>query len=196
MRIFLFLALMLSAGFSTLAEAQTLKVGDTLDISVLQDSKLDRRVVIDPSGQIAFPMAGHIRAAGLSPAAVENLLKAKLKPNYKDDDLVVSVSFAIAGKPDIPEEDLKPKVFITGEIIRPGSYVVRRRINLMQAIALAGGFGPFAAKQRIQVRRRTDEGESIFAFDYRAFETGRDIEGNIDLRPGDIIIVPERGLFE
>jgi polysaccharide biosynthesis/export protein len=196
MRIFLFFALMLSAGFSTVAEAQTLKVGDTLDISVLQDSKLDRRVVIDPSGQIAFPMAGHIRAAGLTPAAVENLLKARLKPNYKDDDLVVSVSFAIAGKPDIPEEDLKPKVFITGEIIRPGSYVVRKRINLMQAISLAGGFGPFAAKQRIQVRRRTDEGETIFAFDYRAFETGRDIEGNIDLRPGDIIIVPERGLFE
>ena len=67
----------------------------------------------------------------------------------------------------------------------------------MQAIALAGGFSPYAAKGRLQVRRRDSKGdETIFAFDYRAYEAGYDLEGNVGLRPGDVIIVPERGLFE
>src|ERR1700712_4857763 len=154
------------------AYAQTLKSGDTLSISVLQDPKLDRSVTVDPSGEIAFPLAGHVRARGLTPLALENILKAKLKGNYKDDNLDVTVAVANSPK-DIPEEDLKPKIFITGEVIRPGSYVVRQPTTLMQAIALAGGVGPFAAKRKIQVRRRGPGGdETIFMFDYRAYEKG------------------------
>ena len=173
-----------------------LKTGDSLSISVLQDSKLDRTVVVDPSGEIAFPLAGHIRARGLTPQALEKILKAKLQGNYKDENLDVTVAVANSPK-DIPEEDLKPKMFVTGEVIRPGSYVVRQPTTLMQAIALAGGMGPFAAKQRIQVRRRGPGGdETIFMFNYRAYEAGADLEGNIRLRAGDVILVPERGLFD
>jgi polysaccharide export outer membrane protein len=177
------------------AHAQTLKPGDTLSISVMQDPKLDRTVIVDPTGQIGFPLAGHFRVRGLSPQAVENILKDKLKSNYKDESLDVTVVLANAIK-DVPEEDLKPKVFITGEIVRPGSYVVRQQTTLMQAIALAGGLGPFAAKRRIMVRRKGGPGEDIFMFDYRAYEAGQDLEGNITLRAGDVIMVPERGLLE
>lgn len=180
---------------ASVAGAQTLKNGDTLSISVMQDSKLDRTVVIDPSGQIAVPLAGHIRAAGQTPQALESILKSRLKDNYKDESLDVTVALVNSAK-DIPEEDLKPKVFITGEILRPGSYVVRQKTTLMQAIALAGGLGPYAAKRRIQVRRKGGPGEDIFVFDYRAYEAGSDLEGNITLRAGDVIMVPERGLFE
>jgi polysaccharide biosynthesis/export protein len=178
------------------ASAQTLKIGDSLSISVLQDSKLDRSVVVDPSGEIAFPLAGHIRARGLTPQALENILKAKLKSNYRDENLDVTVAVANAPK-DIPEDDLKPKIFITGEVAKPGSYVVRQPTTLMQAIALAGGVGPFAAKQRIQVRRRAAGGdETIFMFNYKAYEAGLDLEGNIRLHSGDVIMVPERGLLD
>jgi polysaccharide biosynthesis/export protein len=180
----------------TFANAQTIKSGDSLSISVLQDPKLDRQVVVDPSGQIAFPLAGHIRARGLTPQALENILKSKLAGNYKDENLDITVALLNAAKPEIPEEDLKPKVFVTGEIIRPGSYVVRQRTTLMQAIALAGGLSPFAARNRIQVRRRDAAGEQIFAFNYRAYEAGADVEGNVVLRAGDVVIIPERGLFE
>ena len=182
--------------WASVGHAQTLKPGDSLSISVLQDPKLDRTVVIDPRGEIAFPLAGHIRAQGLTPLALENILKSKLKNNYKDDNLDVTVAFINAPKEPI-EEDLKPKVFITGEVIRPGSYVVRQRTTLMQAIALAGGVGPFAAKKRIMVRRRDAGGnETIYMFNYKAYEGGDDLEGNISLRAGDVIMVPERGLFE
>src|SRR5260370_10184296 len=142
-------------------------------------------------------MAGHIRARGLTPQAVENILKEKLKPNYKDEALDVTVALTGVAKPDVPEEDLKPKIFITGEVIRPGSYVVRQKTTLMQAIALAGGLGPYAAKRRLQVRRHGSGGdETVFAFDYRAYEAGFDVGGNVTVRPGDVIIVPQRGLFE
>ena len=191
----LFVLVCLALGI-TAADAQTLKTGDSLSISVLQDPKLDRNVVVDPSGEIAFPLAGHIRARGLTPQALEKILIAKLKDNYKDDRLDVTVAVANAPK-DIPEEDLKPKIFITGEVTRPGPYVVRQRTTLMQAISLAGGVGPFAAKRRIQVRRRVPGGdETIFMFDYKAYEAGSDLEGNIVLRAGDVIMIPERGLFE
>jgi len=191
MRILMFLVFLCVT--ASVAEAQTLKPGDTLSITILQDSKLDRTVVVDPSGQIAFPLAGHFRAQGLTPQGVETILKNKLKSNYKDEDLDVTVAVANSAS---PEEDLKPKVFITGEILRPGSYVVRQQTTLMQAIALAGGLGPFAAKRRIMVRRRGGPGEDIFMFDYKAYEAGQDLEGNITLRAGDVIMVPERGLFE
>src|SRR5437879_5171793 len=111
--IFLICLLMVSA-----ADAQTVKSGDTLAVSVMQDSKLDRTVIVDPSGQIAFPLAGHFRVQGLTPQAVENILKDKLRSNYKDESLDVTVALANAA---VPEEDLKPKIFITGEILRPGS---------------------------------------------------------------------------
>jgi polysaccharide biosynthesis/export protein len=193
----IFLAVLFLCGFGMMAaNAQTLKSGDTLSISVLQDPKLDRTVVIDPGGQIAFPLAGHIRASGLTPQAVENAIKTKLKDNYKDENLDVTVALLTVGKPEIPEDDLKPKVFITGEIVRPGSYIVRQKTTLMQAIALAGGLSPYAAKRRLQVRRRIGNDETIFVFDYRAYEAGIDLENNITLHAGDVIMVPERGLFE
>jgi polysaccharide export outer membrane protein len=184
------LTLCLSASASW---AQSLKPGDTLMISVLQDPKLDRQVIVDSGGQIAFPLAGHIRAEGLSPQALENVLKNKLQKNYKDEALDVTVALSNV---TTPEEDLKPKIFITGEVLRPGPYVVRQPTTLMQAISLAGGLGPFAAKRRVQVRRQTSSGESIFMFDYRAYEAGQDLEGNIVLRAGDVILVPERSLLE
>ena len=195
-----FLFILLCLGFSIVGvnaqELRTLKPGDTLSISVLQDPKLDRTVTVDPLGEIAFPLAGHFRARGLTPVAVESILKSKLKGNYKDEALDVTVAVASAPK-DIPEEDLKPKIFVTGEVIRPGSYVVRQPTTLMQAISLAGGIGPFAAKARIQVRRRSPGGdETIFMFNYRAYEAGQDLEGNIMLHAGDVIMVPERGLFD
>jgi polysaccharide export outer membrane protein len=197
------IALVLILAWGSAAHAQsreptpvTLKPGDTLNISVMQDPKLDRSVVVDPNGQIAFPLAGHITANGLTPQRLERILKARLKRNYKDDDLDVTVALANAAKPDIPEDDLKPKIFITGEVLKPGPYPIRQAFTVIQAISIAGGLGPFAAKKRIQIHRRNGEGETIFKFDYKAYEAGQDLDADIQLQAGDVIIIPERGLLE
>jgi polysaccharide export outer membrane protein len=189
MRILLALGFLL--GCLTAAGAQTLRPGDTISISVLQDPKLDRQVLIGPDGMIAMPLAGHLKAGGLSPQAVEAALKNRLQKNY-NDPLDITVALVSSGT---SADDSKPRIYMTGEILKPGPYVLVQRINIMQAIAQAGGLGPFAARQRIQVRRKIDGAESVYYFDYNAFETGTNLTGNIDLRGGDVIVVPERGLF-
>jgi polysaccharide export outer membrane protein len=193
-------ALVVLVAWMATGQAQTdasssiaLKPGDTLAISVLQDPKLDRSVVVDPNGQIAFPLAGHITAEGLTPQRLEKVLKGRLKRNYKDDDLDVTV--ALANAPS-PEDDLKPKIFITGEVLKPGSYPIRQATTLVQALSVAGGLGPFAAKQRIQIHRGSGADETIFHFDYKAYEAGLSLNSNIPLQAGDVIIVPERGILE
>ena len=201
MRYLMTLMLVLAWGSTSLAQtvspsSTTLKPGDTLNISVLQDPKLDRSVVVDPNGQIAFPLAGHINANGLTPQRLERILKSRLERNYKDESLDVTVALANAAKPDIPEEDLKPKIFVTGEVLRPGPYPIRQATSLVQAISIAGGLGPFAAKRRIQIHRGSGADETIFQFDYKAYETGSNLGSNIPLQAGDVIIVPERGILE
>jgi polysaccharide export outer membrane protein len=189
MRILIALALLL--GCLTAANAQTFKPGDTIEISIFQDSKLDRRVLVGPDGMISFPLAGHLRAGGITAVALENEIRNRLQKNYSDR-LDVTVSLISEGRGD---DETKPRIFLTGEILKPGPYVLNKKINIVQAIAQAGGLGPFAAKQRIQIRRKINGAESIYQFDYSAFETGADLTGNIDLVGGDVIIIPERGLF-
>ena len=187
----LLMALVFFCGFAMTAGAQTLEAGDSIGVSVLQDPKLDRQTLIDRAGMISFPLAGRMRAAGLTPQALESLLRTRLRGNYSSD-LDITVSLLTTTK----DEDQKPRIFVTGEVKAPGSYLFRPKTSIMQAIALSGGLGPFAAKKRIQVRRRVGETDSIFVFNYSAFEAGTDLEGNINLRPNDVVIVPERGLLE
>lgn len=174
------------------AVAQTLQAGDTIAISVYQDPKLDRQVIIGPSGTFSFPLAGRIQASGLTPENVEKALKTKLRDKYT---MPPDVTVALI-TPAKPNEEDRPKFFVTGQVGRPGPYPLSEGINVVQAIAISGGLGPFAARKRIQVRRKVAGVDSTITFNYSAFESGDDASGNIDLQPGDIVIVPEKGLFE
>ena len=192
MRILLSLVLWLGCWSVALAQSAQLHPGDVISISVYQDPKLDRQVLIGPTGMIAFPLVGQIKAAGLTPSALENILKERLKGKFSEEpDVTVSLTAEKA-----LEEDLKPRFYITGEVLRPGYFVIRTKLDVLQAIAMAGGFSPFAAKRRIQVRRQINGIESTYVFDYNDFFAGTNVDDNIRLRAGDVIIVPERGLFE
>jgi polysaccharide export outer membrane protein len=189
------LALLVFCGFLTSAAAQVepIRAGDSLTISVWQDPKLDRQIVVGPDGMISFPLAGHIKAGGLTPQQLEDVLKSKLQKNYTGQ---LDVTVALAAVNEDTEGDTRPKVFVTGQVGKVGSYLLRPGTNVMQAIAIAGGLGSFAAKQRIQVHRKIAGTDSIFLFDYQAYEAGTNTSDNINLQSGDIIIVPERGLLE
>jgi polysaccharide biosynthesis/export protein len=189
----IFLALLFLCSLLTPAFAERLQPGDQLRITVWQDPKLDRSVVIGPDGQFGFPLAGHIRAAGRTPQAVESILKSRLKKKYTGE-LDITVTLGSVDKEEL--EQAKPVIYVTGEVLKPGPYRLRRRTTVVQAIAQAGGLGIFAARERIQVHRQFGGVDSIFLFDYNGFESGRIATDNINLRSGDVIIVPERGLFE
>ena len=117
----LILALLLLCGFCGAAAGQALQPGDTISITVYQDPKLDRQVVIGPTGMISFPLAGQIKAGGLTPDALENALKAKTEGQVHDGprrDLRTLVA-SRESKPTLDkpiEEDLKPRIYVTGEV--------------------------------------------------------------------------------
>lgn len=191
MRLFIILLLL---GFLTIfgvAYAQSryvLQPGDTVEISVLQDPTLNRKIVIGPDGTISFPLAGHMRAAGLTAEALEMSLTKRLSKNYKSKlDVTVTLAEVRFGS--------EGRIYITGQVNKPGPYPITPGTHIMQAIALSGGLGRFAAGSRIQIHRRIAGEERVFVFDYDAFASGKKLEGNIPLEPGDVIVVPERGLF-
>ena len=198
----IFAAMFLLFWVSGFAQAQSylLRPGDKLEVTVWQEPKLNRVVVVAPDGRISFPLAGRIKAGGSSVDAVEAALKARLAKQYTSD---IDVTVAIAEikekppkPPAPPEEKILPGIFVTGEVAKPGRYEYRSSINVLQAIALAGGLGPFAAEKRIKVRRKEGSTETLYQFDYEAFTEGYDLTGNMQLLSGDVVIVPERGLFE
>src|SRR6266513_4261124 len=116
------LALAFLCGFWTNAGAQALQPGDVISISVYQDPKMDRQVLIGPTGMISFPLAGQIRAGGLTPAALETVLRLRLKEKFTEEP-DVTVSLVTPKEPKEPQEDLKPRIFVTGEVLKPGFFV-------------------------------------------------------------------------
>src|SRR4029453_3192482 len=118
------LGLLLLCGFCAAAGAQALQPGDTISISVYEDPKLDRQVLIGPTGMISFPLAGQIRAGGLTPAALETVLRLRLKDKFTEPP-DVTVALVTPKEPKELEEDLKPRIFVTGEVLKPGFFVVR-----------------------------------------------------------------------
>lgn len=195
------LALLMLTGFSGLTYAQgyTIRPGDRLEVNVWQEPKLNRTVIVAPDGRISFPLAGQISVSGRTIEAAEAALKARLAKQYSDD---IDVSISLGERPPEPpatekvEEKVLPGVFVMGEVSKPGKVEYRSSMNVLQAIASAGGLGPFAADKRIKIRRKVNGEETLIDFDYDAFISGDDLSGNILLRNGDVIIVPERGLFE
>jgi polysaccharide biosynthesis/export protein len=183
--------------------AYGLRPGDKLEISVFQEPKLNRQVVVGPDGRIAFPLVGHLSVGGTTVESVEQKITAKLQEQYPSGVDVTVALFEVKERPVFPplpplpkEKPLDPTFYVTGEVPKPGQYPFNRPTDVLQGIAMAGGLGPFAAGHRIKVRRKVGDRERLFDFDYADFIAGLDASGNIRLHHGDVIIVPEKKIFE
>jgi polysaccharide export outer membrane protein len=188
---FLF-ALLAPAAFAQSA-GYRIQPGDTLAVTVLEDETLNRQVLVLPDGSIQVPLAGSVSAAGRSVGAVESTIADRLASNFA---VRPSVFVSVVG---LAEEltDTFP-IYVLGQVANPGLVEVEPGTTLLQAIALGGGLDRFAATKRIQLRRSDPSTgqERLYLFNYRAVERGGSIESMITLREGDVILVPERRLFE
>lgn len=165
--------------------------GDQLAITVLEDESLNRTTLVLPDGRISVPLAGSIQASGQSVSSVESTIADRLASNFAvRPSVFVSVTA-------VSEEVETFPIFVVGQIGDPGMREVEPGTTLLQAIALAGGLDRFAATKRIQLRRADANGqERLYLFNYNAVERGGSIQSMITLREGDVIVVPERRLFE
>jgi polysaccharide biosynthesis/export protein len=188
----LLFALLAPAAFAQSA-GYRIQPGDTLAVTVLEDETLNRQVLVLPDGSVSVPLAGNVQAAGRSVGAVESTIADRLASNFA---VRPSVFVSVVG---LAEEivDTFP-VYVLGQVGAPGLVEVEPGTTLLQSIALAGGLDRFAAARRIQLRRSDPSTgqERLYLFNYRAVERGGSIESMITLREGDVILVPERRLFE
>lgn len=176
-----------------------IRPGDVLQIEVIEDPGLSREVLVSPDGRITLPLAGVVRAAGRTVEEVQADLVARLTPNFVAPPNVFVGIGEVAERPDLPEaEPPTVDIYIIGEVVRPGRVSVAPGTTLLQALAEMGGFSRFAALRRLQLRRtdRATGREAIYPIDYTAIEEGRSSAGTVTLRDGDVIVVPQRELFE
>ncbi len=183
------------------AQAQgdyTIRTGDVLQVEVLEDPSLNRAVVVLPSGQISFPFAGTLRASGRTITQVENTIRDALSPNFANPPTVfVGVNPSRDTEEFADGPGARIDVYFVGEVRSPGRIRVKEGTTLLQAVAISGGVSRFAAIKRVQLRR-TDpvtKVQTVTILNYRALSDGA-VTQDIELRDGDVILVPERRLFE
>ena len=152
---------------------------DVLDISVWREPDLQKQVIVRPDGGISMPLIGDVKAAGRTTAELETLLVTKLSTYIPDAVVTVSV-VQLRGL----------RIYVTGQVRRPGQFEVGRYIDVLQAITLAGGFTAFANKNKVQIIRREDGRETVLKFNYKQVEKGRNLAQNIRLQTDDVVLVP------
>lgn len=187
------------AGAATAQSSYSIQPGDTLQIEVLEDPELGRNVLVLPDGSISFPLAGTLQAGGRTVDGVANTITQRLAGDFAiEPTVLVSVaSLAPEGEERDSAVDLM-KIYIIGEANQPGLREVETGTTLLQFLAEAGGLSRFAARKRIQLRRidpQTGQ-ERVYRFNYNSMGGDNSISGTTVLAPGDVIVVPERRLFE
>ncbi len=174
------------------ASGYLIQPGDVLQVTVLEDETLNQQSLVLPDGRISVPLAGSVQAAGRTVQSIESTIANQLSSNFAVPPNVF-VSVVSVEEP----EDVLFDIFVLGQVADPGVKEIEVGTTLLQAIALGGGLDPFAARKRIQLRRTDASGqEKLYLFNYDAVERGGAILTMITLREGDVIIVPERRLFE
>ncbi len=162
-----------------------LNPGDVIEISVWKEPELQREVLLLPDGNIAFPLVGTVQAAGRTPDEIQAEVEERLTRFFPEPVVTVSI-LQVAGN----------KLYVTGQVNQPGQFTVDQPIDVLQAIALAGGLTAFADEDDIYVLRRAADGsQSAIAFDYDDVTDGSDLSSNIVLQQGDVVVVPTAGLF-
>lgn len=153
--------------------------GDILDVSIWKETDLQKQVAVRPDGYFSFPLAGDIRAAGRSVETIRGELAARIARFIPDP--VVSIAVI---------EPRGSRVYVIGQVNRPGEFPVTRYVDVVQALSMAGGTTPFAQLDNIKILRREGTTQQAIPFAYGDIAGGKRLQQNIVLRPGDTVLVP------
>ena len=153
--------------------------GDILEISVWNEANLLRQTLVRPDGGLSFPLAGDIQAAGKSVPDLNEIIAERLRKYIPDPVVTVSIQ-QLNGN----------KVYVIGKVTRPGEFVATRYMDVVQALSVAGGMTPFSSVNNIKILRRENGKQIAIPFRYGDVEDGENLEQNILLQSGDIVLVP------
>jgi polysaccharide biosynthesis/export protein len=171
----------LAAETVTESPAYRINAGDILLVFVWNEKDLSQEVLVRPDGLVSLPLAGQIQAGGLTVDNVQKSITTALTKFMKDEP---SVTVAV-------KETRGYNIFVLGKVNRPGQFLINQPTDVMQALALAGGLNTFAAESSINVLRRDKDGiQKAIRFRYNDVKAGDNLQTNIPLQSGDIVVVP------
>ena len=152
---------------------------DTLQISVWRNEAMSKTIPVRPDGMISLPLLNDVKAAGLTPSELRQVLATKLAEYMPTPEVSVILT------------DVRSfKVSVIGEVRRPARYELKSWTTILDVLALAGGFTEFAARGRIVVLRPNGKAIKSILFNYNKVVTAGGEQENFYLRPGDIVLVP------
>jgi polysaccharide export outer membrane protein len=160
-------------------DAYRLRHGDSISVAVWREESLQKEVLVLPDGSITFPLAGRIDVAGLSSAEVEKRLAEKLKAFIPDPVVSVMIT-GIDGS----------RIFILGKVSKPGPVVLSAPTTALQALSQAGGLEKFADADAIRIVRGAGKDQQVIPLKYNQLIKGNDLSTDIELKAGDMILVP------
>jgi polysaccharide export outer membrane protein len=152
---------------------------DVIRVNVWKEPEVSQTVVVRTDGNISLPLINEVKVSGMTPLQIQDLVAEKLKAFLNSPQVTVTVI-----------EIHSKRAFITGEVARPGTYSLNAQTTVLQLIAQAGGFTPFAKTDSIVVLRTEDGRQSRLKFKYKEVVQGKKTEQNIALHPGDTVVVP------
>jgi len=158
------------------APAYVIGLGDVLRIVVWREPELSLDVTVRPDGMITVPLLGDVTAIGRAPGQLAASLTAELGRLIENPRVTVSVTQAVSAR-----------VYVLGQMLRPGEFPLSGRLTVLKALALAGGFKEFAKPESIVVVR---EDQTVIPFNYKRVTEGKDVSQNILLAAGDTVVVP------
>jgi polysaccharide biosynthesis/export protein len=152
---------------------------DVLRIDVWKETEISRVAPVRPDGKISLPLLNDVQAAGLTTTQLAGVISAGLKDYITNPQVTVSVS-----------EINSRRIYITGEVTRAGAQLLLPNMTVLQALSSAGGFTQFARLKNIYVLRMEDGKNVRHPFNYKEVVAGKKPEQDIQLLPGDVIVVP------
>ncbi len=157
------------------------KIGpqDVLKIDVWKEEQLTRTVPVRPDGKITLPLLNDIQAVGLTPMELAAVISDQLKKYINNPQVTVSVT-----------EINSRRIYVTGEVTKAGTYALLPHMTVLQALSSSGGFTQFAREKNIYVLRTENGKQTKIPFNYKEAVKGKNPAQNIELLPGDVIVVP------
>jgi polysaccharide export outer membrane protein len=152
---------------------------DVLAVMFWRDKEMSGEYVVRPDGQITLPLLNDVQAAGLTPEQLKDELTKAASKLMEDPTVTVGVK-AINSR----------RVHITGMVAKPGAYALTSPMTVVQLIATAGGLHEFADKKKILIVRNESGRQVAFKFNYKDFLNGKNLKQNIQLKPGDTVVIP------
>ncbi len=162
-----------------LQQEYLLNAGDILFVSVWQEKDMQQELLVSPDGSVSFPLIGHLQASGKTIPALTEEIKSRLAKYIPDTNVTVTL-----------RQTPGNRVFVVGQVNRPGEILMRAPMDVLQVLSSAGGGNAYADLGDVKVIRREAGKQTVFDFDFSEVAKGKNLEQNRLLKNGDVVIVP------